>query len=341
MHARHFSILSLMLVVLSTGCAGVKNSMRVSEKDSVWNPVEQLVAEKTKDQADDAKPVSMAVLWADSVLEKPGSRSVKGFGGRFFFYDPDNNPVKADGELIVYGFDDSIKDKDNSVADKKFVFRSTEFQQHYSESALGGSYSVWIPWEEAGGIRKSITLIPMFRTTDGNLLRCGQSINVLPGKTPEKQVSDASNNRHYEVLGSSPAVVSQTGYESPNGVAGALHNVTSASFESDSATQSRINTSTFKMTPALSQRLATARNARTSNATDRSAVAEPSLLTAQVAPNQTVAAEPMAKDAAATPKRASTSQFSPILGQQESVRQNNSTTNTKSAAFGQPAPFGR
>ena len=62
MHARHFSILSLMLVVLSTGCAGVKNSMRVSEKDSVWNPVEQLVAEKTKDQADDAKPVSYTHL---------------------------------------------------------------------------------------------------------------------------------------------------------------------------------------------------------------------------------------------------------------------------------------
>ena len=156
----------------------------------------------------------MAAIWKDSVFEKPGSASVRGFGARIFFYDVDNQAVKADGELLVYGFDDSNELKaDNSKADRKYVFQADKFQSHFSETDLGPSYSVWIPWEKVGGFRKTITLIPVFKTADGRVLKSGQSMNVLPGRNPvtKDRKSIAKRERRYQIE-------SQTGWICYDGV---------------------------------------------------------------------------------------------------------------------------
>ncbi len=251
------SLMGLLLIVGMTGCAGVKNSMRLSEKDSAWNPLHRLSAEKQEKQKEDAKPMSMAAIWSDSVMAKPGQKDIKGFGGRFYFYDEENTAIKADGELIVYGFDDSVKNRKEEKPDVKFVFKSDEFQSHYSESGLGPSYSVWLPWEEVGGVRKSITLIPMFKTEDGRLLKSGQSINVLPGKTPEVQLT-ATPERPYTVLGSSPAVMSQTSYQSDASNPGQSSGVTTATYETDA--MSHIKSTSIRLTPNMARRMAQARS---------------------------------------------------------------------------------
>ena len=255
---RLFPALSLLLIVGMTGCAGVKNSMRLSEKNSAWNPLHRLSAEKQEAQKEDSSPVTMAAIWSDSVMEKSGRKDIKGFGGRFYFYDENNTAVKAEGELIVYGFDDSIKDRNEEKPDVKFVYKEDEFQSHYSESGLGASYSVWLPWEEVGGFRKSITLIPMFKTVDGKLLKSGQSINVLPGKTPEVQLT-ATAKRPYTVLGSSPAVIGQASYQSGTELPQSSNaSVFNATYETD--TMSHIKPTTIRMTPSMAQRMAMARS---------------------------------------------------------------------------------
>ena len=254
---RVFPLMSLLLIVGMTGCAGVKNSMRLSEKNSAWNPLHRLAAEKQEEQKEDAKPISMAAIWSDTVMAKPGQKDIKGFGGRFYFYDENNTAIKADGELIVYGFDDSVKDRKEEKPDVKFVFKNDEFQTHYSESGLGPSYSVWLPWEEIGGVRKTITLIPMFKTEDGRLLKSGQSINVLPGKTPEVQLV-ATPDRPYTVLGSSPAVISQTGYQSGSEVPRESAGVATATYEADA--MSHIKSTNIRLTPSMARRMALARS---------------------------------------------------------------------------------
>ena len=246
---------SLTAALAMTGCAGVKNTMRLSSKDSMWNPVAKLKAEKEK-EAEPAEPMTMVATWKGSVLETAGTNS-RGFGGRIFFYDAANNAVEAEGELTVYGFDDTKKKAGDSGADKKFVFRASEFQTHKSENGLGVSYSVWVPWEKVGGYRKTISLIPIFKTTDGKILKGGQAVNVLHGRTPEKQLS---NDGPFKVLGSSPAVLGQASYseDSQYGNSG----VVPASFEDAAQSNDKIKTSTISLTPNMARRIEANRNAR-------------------------------------------------------------------------------
>lgn len=126
-------------------------------------------------------PQKMAVIWKESTLKAPGNPTVRGFGGRVFFYDDENQPIKVDGEMIVYGFE---TDSGSTTADKKFVFQKDTLDGHYGETDMGHSYSFWVPWDKLGGERTSITLIPAFKSVDGKIVRGGQTINVLPGKSP-------------------------------------------------------------------------------------------------------------------------------------------------------------
>lgn len=249
---------SLTATLALTGCAGVKNSMRLSSKDSAWNPLEKLTAEREKD-FEPSQPVSMVVTWKGSVYETVGAKA-RGFGGRIFFYDEANNAVSADGELTVYGFDDSNKKSGDSSPDKKFVFRASEFQTHKSENGLGVSYSIWVPWEKIGGYRKTISLIPIFKTADGRILECGQSVNVLHGKNPERQLS---NNGPFKFLGASPAVLGQ-GNE-PEESNSLNQGVVPASFQEEAHQQSKIKTSTINLTPNLARHVGANRQNKTEN----------------------------------------------------------------------------
>ena len=138
---------------------------------------------KKETEAEKPVPVRMAVIWKDAIYEDVGKPKTRGMGGRIYFYDEKNQPVEAFGELIVYGFDDSKSDSEKKP--KKFVFPENEFQNYLSKSDLGSSYSVWIPWDEAGGIRKAISLIPIFKTSEGQLLKSGQTLCTLPGRAPK------------------------------------------------------------------------------------------------------------------------------------------------------------
>jgi hypothetical protein len=235
------------LILTSLGCAGIKSNIKG------WSPIAAMAGGKEKQFESD--PVSMAVIWKDSVYEKPGVPSVKGFGGRVFLYDSNNDPIKADGELIVYGYDESNPahmDQNHAGADKKFVFPRENFQQHYSRSDLGASYSVWIPWEKMGSVRKSITLIPVFKTSSGGVLRCGQSINVLPGKKPDAKSMAGDQHDHAE----SGNVIAQASFQKniertqPNRLSNDPHST------NIKATKPRLRTTTLNLPPSLAKKLA-------------------------------------------------------------------------------------
>lgn len=322
-------MMSLLLIVGMTGCSGMKNSMRLSEKNSSWNPLQQLSADRKEDQDEDAKPVTMAAIWADSVYEKPGLPNVKGFGGRIFFYDADNTAVKADGELIVYGFDESNKEKTEYIADRKFVFPRDKFQSHYSENDLGAAYSVWVPWEKMGGYRKSITLIPMFKTADGTLIKCGQYICTLPGREFKKdRVAANGEKKPYEVLGSSPAVVSQAGYHSGMPISGNRQAVATSDAPGETHIYNRIKTSTIQVTPSMSRRMADAAHQRMQKKTADSN-RQPAAQSAAVANAMPVSRTSSAPQSVASEPGPVNSRSIP----------NQNSTNQQRPAFGQPAPW--
>lgn len=344
MNIKHLFHLLLLATFSLTGCAGVKNSMRPSDKFSQWNPLVKLSDKEQakKDKKGDAAPETMAVIWKDAVFEKPGVAPVKGFGGRLYFYDANSNPVKVDGELVVYGFDDTDKESRPDVAkdvaaDKRFIFPSEALQSRYSETDLGASYSVWVPWEKVGGNRKTITLIPVFKLPDGRVLKSGSSINVLPGKNPDVNSNAVAVSTPNLKLKKSSTGIAQAGFEVAaieNGNSVENASLESASTEADSESeteagynQPRIRTSTIQLTPAFASRLATTGNLNS--------FAPPAVNNKAVEPSPP-ATPPVARTAVTQPASEGNAETNKTISQKPSPSA--ATTNHR-PVFGTPGSF--
>jgi hypothetical protein len=180
-------LLVLIATVLTTGCTTFKPAMPTLPSIFKGDAPEANSVAEQKEEVSFGQPEKMLVVWKDSVRTEPGKPAMRGFGGRIFLYNQAGQPIRAKGELVVYGFDDSVKDRQGSKADQKIVFKNESLQQRYSKSGLGDSYSIWVDWDEAGGPDKSVTLIPFFRTVDGEIVKAGQSIYTLhsPSKDGE------------------------------------------------------------------------------------------------------------------------------------------------------------
>ncbi len=141
------------------------------------------------DATEDAQqPVRVVAVWTDTVMSRAGALPTRGFGGRLmFFADKQDKPIKVQGTLVVYAFDESRGDNQKHVPDRRYVFRAEELDNHYSKSKLGHSYSVWLPWDTVGGPQREITLLVRFVGTSGGVLVGEPSTHLLPG--PETPVS--------------------------------------------------------------------------------------------------------------------------------------------------------
>ena len=173
---------AIAVSVAFSGCETLIDGQPVKKKkkdSSSWSPFK-----KKEYQI----PQSLNVTWSHDIMTLPGKPATRGFGGRFYFYNEKTQTIPVDGDLLVYGFDDTFKQKgteDLSQADKRFRFTAEQLTTHFSQGELGASYSVWIPWDAAYGNHKKIMLIPTFLTKDGRTVRGAPANLNLPGKSNE------------------------------------------------------------------------------------------------------------------------------------------------------------
>ena len=131
-------------------------------------------------------PARMTEVWTDAVLQQQGKPGVRGFGGRILFFTAANDePVRVDGTLTVFVFDEVNQNPRNPVPERKFVFRREDLAKHYSKSELGHSYSVWLPWDEVGGPQRRLSLVTRFEPADGPVVLAKPSPHILPGQVDE------------------------------------------------------------------------------------------------------------------------------------------------------------
>ena len=137
--SRKWMWITCAALVAAAGCKASPFEDEVSIGDALpWMSEESQYSE----------PESMIIMWSDAVYNQSGASPVRGFGGRIYFYDKNSTPIAVDGQLTVYGYDDDATTRSNQPH-KKFVFTRDQFTKHYSETDLGASYSVWLPWEKA------------------------------------------------------------------------------------------------------------------------------------------------------------------------------------------------
>ncbi len=174
----------LLVVVLISGCQSFPDMGSID----MWKWKKK--KEETLVESEHPQASRVASIWTDDVLHTPGKPTVRGFGGRIYFYNDVNKTTPVEGQLVVYAFDDTSSQQTNRKADRKYVFTPEQLRKHYSESKLGSSYSVWLPWDEVGGEMKTVTLLPVFTSSVGKIVMGHQTLNVLPGSRDE---ADAEN----------------------------------------------------------------------------------------------------------------------------------------------------
>ena len=143
-------------------------------------------------------PVKVAATWTPDTLVQTGRTPTRGFGGRVFFYDEKSRPVPVDGTLVIHGFDDGADSQEKRV--KRFEFTPEQFTRHFSQSDLGASYSVWIPWDAIGGPQRRISLVTSFRTSQGQTVQGVPVTVLLPGisKETKQQAEVAKRSPQYQ-----------------------------------------------------------------------------------------------------------------------------------------------
>ena len=70
---------------------------------------------------------------------------------------------------------------------KRFEFTPEQFTRHFSQTDLGASYSVWIPWDALGGEQRRISLVASFKPAEGKTVQGLPATLVLPGHTKETE----------------------------------------------------------------------------------------------------------------------------------------------------------
>jgi len=150
-------------------------------------------------------PDSIVAVWTYAVAHTPGQPPVRGFGGRIMFYqDGREKPIKVDGTLVVYAFEETADSEQKITADRRYVFNPEELQRCYSQSRLGHSYSVWLPWDEAGGPQRTVSLIVCFTARQGPTVVSQQSKVSLPG--PRNSIQRAEESLASGTTGKQPQV---------------------------------------------------------------------------------------------------------------------------------------
>jgi len=203
-----------MCCVAVSGCASMTDKGKGKTKeDSKWS-----LFKKKEYQI----PQSMNVTWVHDIISVPGKPPTRGFGGRIYFYNEKSQTIPVDGEVMVYGFDDTYESHEGvgmDQADKRYRFTPEQFTTHFSEGDLGASYSIWVPWDAAAGAKKKVMLIPTFKSKDGKVIRGNAATLLLPGWSEEEAAgkviqagaTHANKNQQGVQLASATGLPTQSG----------------------------------------------------------------------------------------------------------------------------------
>ena len=173
-------LLGLIALATATGCAGKSGKSKWSYSN--WD-VKKAVG-MTPEKPEPELPERMVATWTDTTLSTAGQSAKRGFGGKLMFFKRGSeDPVRVEGNLVVYAFDETDRPDHETHPTRRYIFPMDEFVRHESDSTLGPAYSFWLPWDEVGGQQRHISLIAKFEPKDGAVVIGEQTRHLLPGLT--------------------------------------------------------------------------------------------------------------------------------------------------------------
>lgn len=224
-HWRHPAIaLFAVVVACATTTTGCKSGFLTDHFD-----LKKGIPWPTSSDKRENRPEKVVAFWTEAVHHKTGQPSQRGFGGRLYFYGRDGDePVRAEGQLVVYAFDETNRDPTDNRPTRRFVYPPGQFAKHYSDSEVGPSYSVWLPWDDVKGEAKDIGLIVRFEPAHGgSVVVSQQSQHRLPGQMPASPaVAPGDGPQLAGRTGSAAGPVTTAVFEQPPGTDGGIQHAT-------------------------------------------------------------------------------------------------------------------
>jgi hypothetical protein len=175
-------LLVALAIAACTGCGSKGGGWRFASWDMrKWG--------REPAKPDPEIPARLATTWIEAVHNRPGEPAQRGFGGRISFFKPGSeDPIRVDGQLVVYAFDETSRPEYETQPTRRYVFPPEQFAVHESETKLGPSYSVWLPWDNVGGNERKISLIAKFEPHKGAAVVSEQTKHYLAGPPEPKQL---------------------------------------------------------------------------------------------------------------------------------------------------------
>jgi hypothetical protein len=206
---------AIAFLVISS-CAGC--SLGKGEK---WNfaswDVRRAVGLGGEEKPDPEIPVRLVTTWTEAVHHRTGQKPQRGFGGRLaFFKNGSDDPVRVDGQLVVYAYDETGRQAYETEPTRRYIFPSEQFAVYESDSKLGPSYSIWLPWDDLGGPERKVSLIAKFEPRGGPPVLGEQTKHYLAGP-PESILPPGQNQQMAQAPEASP--VQPASYQGPTGAA--------------------------------------------------------------------------------------------------------------------------
>lgn len=149
-------------------------------------------------------PVKVVAVWTNGQLQQDNGTSLRGFGARLMFYNKEDKPVRVEGKLVVYAFDEQKPEGKSSQADRRYVFTAEQLAEHYSKTQLGHSYSIFVPWDKAGAPAQQVSLIVRFNPLGGPAVVGSQAKLSLPGQPLDTSAIASREMPRAERLGEVP-----------------------------------------------------------------------------------------------------------------------------------------
>jgi hypothetical protein len=225
---------TLKILLVCLGCCVLAGCQSLSGPKEWFAKEEEEIVYET--------PSKIVAIWTNSVFNENGKPPVRGLGGRVYFYDGTHQPIQVDGKLSIFLYDDTDPDgRKKQEASKTIHFTSEQVASKFTPTDFGASYSFWVPWDEVGGERAQLSVIPVFTSDEGEMLVGDQARHLLPGRNPIEFIDEMEEGG---------SEVQQASFVDKNG---SSNQVAKASAVEDA--KDRMKSSTIKLPPTMQQRL--------------------------------------------------------------------------------------
>ena len=167
--------------------------------------------------------VQILCLWQQAEGRDPDGYPCKGFAGQILFLSSKAaTPVQCDGDVRIYLFDDLGTAEEQTKPIRQFDFDTGSWKVHLTETSLGPTYSVFVPYVRRG-------------VKDAN---CALRVRLKPsyGQFVFSDLSNMSlNGNKKPVMGveAKPLSVEETDSEAAKDLASRLHRTTTISLGSN------------------------------------------------------------------------------------------------------------